>query len=1002
MDKINDNERATKIEKETSCPQRKIQYESNQTNTASNNNQSQKNFNDSQYTNINTLMNNNNISPGIIITNINFLSSLNLNTFSKLETSSDENVSINKIKTISIPQTSKLDLLYEPQCKLLKFLPPKNTSCHKTLVLDLDETLIHSYFDCPSPRTPDLSFDIVIDNKKIKVNSMIRPGARDFLENMSGIFEIVIFTASLSEYANPLLDFVDNKKICKYRLFREHCCSFKSGFTFSFTKDLKKLDRDMRNLIIIDNNPKSFILNKENGIPIKTWVEDLNDRELYKLIPYLLFLGNENIEDVRPFLKDVNSGPILNYEKLDKIISDYKNKSNKTKSNNSENKSKIDDNIKSNDVVSNRSKTLSDINKNSGNISKNKPNKESNLKNEMKMIENKKDKVNKEINLKLVNNNKNKIDNSIKENINENITPMNKKGNEKNVKKDGLINKERVKGRNIISSSENQAKINISENKSLNLSRRSFPTNKIKNSNKDMLKTNKNRYKINLDKPDILSKAEGGINKNVISPRNNPSNINKNNFINNSSQQLGNILKNYKKERTNHNKSTQNLTNIKHKPINLNKNINLEIESILKTKKDKHLSIGKNAKKDLEIINDLMININNVNSVMNKSNSIANSLNLLELPTENLRLDTEEDKNEMPIFDELDTDKNENQKNDESEIEKDNTLENKQTKIVSLKMEGDASKNNSINNNNEKRKFDKNIFNKSKLYPLNTQKELSLSSKTDKNYLFSKKYQTIMKGFDKSKNLFKQSIRIFNKELINYSTSKNQNFIKKGPKEKPKKSIFLKKKPINEGNFIDQNFINKMNELKQEDKNIQKNSQNQLFPKSNSNRITGNQKLSLNKNNFISNNINSLYFMKNKDMLFETRDNYSIFSYNNDNLKRPSSSVNKYKNIVCNSSKNENNIKTLKFSSQKKKIFLRTSTKKSDIYLCNKSSKSKNQIFSRNLILKNSDGTVGEIQNKEKEEKKRDSEKDDKKIFNIEECKRRCTSALLSKINNVK
>ena len=112
MDKINDNERATKIEKETSCPQRKIQYESNQTNTASNNNQSQKNFNDSQYTNINTLMNNNNISPGIIITNINFLSSLNLNTFSKLETSSDENVSINKIKTISIPQTSKLDILY--------------------------------------------------------------------------------------------------------------------------------------------------------------------------------------------------------------------------------------------------------------------------------------------------------------------------------------------------------------------------------------------------------------------------------------------------------------------------------------------------------------------------------------------------------------------------------------------------------------------------------------------------------------------------------------------------------------------------------------------------------------------------------------------------------------------------------------------------------------------------------------------------------------------------
>ena len=156
-----------------------------------------------------------------------------------------------------------------------KFLPKKTSKFHKTLVLDLDETLIHSYFDCPSPRPPDISYDIFLDKKKIHVNSIVRPGAFEFLENMATLYEIVIFTASLSQYANPLVGFVDKKKKCTFRLYREHCCSLSNGFTTSFIKDLRKLDRDMKCLILIDNNPKSYMLNKENGIPIKTWVEDI-------------------------------------------------------------------------------------------------------------------------------------------------------------------------------------------------------------------------------------------------------------------------------------------------------------------------------------------------------------------------------------------------------------------------------------------------------------------------------------------------------------------------------------------------------------------------------------------------------------------------------------------------------------------------------------------------------------------------------------------------------
>ena len=240
------------------------------------------------------------------------------------DNTSEEDVIISPIKLMNTLSSTKQGII-APLCKLEKFLPPLNilNSNKKTLVLDLDETLIHSYFDRPPPRSPDISFDIFIDKKKIHVDTIIRPGVNQFLENLEKFYEIIIFTASLSQYANPVLDFIDKKGSCKFRLYREHCCCCINEFGNNFIKDLKKLNRDLKNLIIIDNNPKSFILNKENGIPIKTWIEDLNDKELYKLEPYLIFLGNNKIDDVRFFLKNINSGNSLDYDKFDILIKEY-------------------------------------------------------------------------------------------------------------------------------------------------------------------------------------------------------------------------------------------------------------------------------------------------------------------------------------------------------------------------------------------------------------------------------------------------------------------------------------------------------------------------------------------------------------------------------------------------------------------------------------------------------------------------------------------------------
>ena len=174
-------------------------------------------------------------------------------------------------------------------------LPPK-TSNKKTLVLDLDETLVHSAF-MPFESPSDVVIQIEIEGQIHDIHVLVRPGVKEFLETMGRKYEIVIFTASLSKYADPLLNILDERGCCQYRLFREHCTLIST----SFVKDLQKLGRDIKDIIIVDNSPLSYALNTENGIPILSWFEDKKDRELYHLSPILEFLADVN--DVREYIK---------------------------------------------------------------------------------------------------------------------------------------------------------------------------------------------------------------------------------------------------------------------------------------------------------------------------------------------------------------------------------------------------------------------------------------------------------------------------------------------------------------------------------------------------------------------------------------------------------------------------------------------------------------------------------------------------------------------------
>ncbi|KAI9319123.1 NLI interacting factor [Dichotomocladium elegans] len=169
------------------------------------------------------------------------------------------------------------------------FLPPlaAEHSGRKCLVLDLDETLVHSSFKVIP--NPDFVVPVEIDNQFHNVYVLKRPGVDEFMRKMGELYEIVVFTASLSKYANPVLDILDMHNVVKHRLFRESCYNHKG----TFVKDLSQLGRELSQTLILDNSPASYIFHRANAVPVSTWFSDPHDTELADLVAFL-----EDLRDV--------------------------------------------------------------------------------------------------------------------------------------------------------------------------------------------------------------------------------------------------------------------------------------------------------------------------------------------------------------------------------------------------------------------------------------------------------------------------------------------------------------------------------------------------------------------------------------------------------------------------------------------------------------------------------------------------------------------------------
>jgi len=186
---------------------------------------------------------------------------------------------INKNKLLTRPQ------LINSINNISPFLPPIDSKYKYTLVLDMDETLIHFFFT--------------------HINGMffVRPFCFDFLNELNDLYEIITFTAGTKDYADMILNQLDiNNNIFKYRLYRQHITISE----LNIFKDLDKIGRDLSKTIIIDNLKDNFKMHPNNGIFIKTWTSDINDIQLRDLKKILKDIVKYNVDDVREIILKMN------------------------------------------------------------------------------------------------------------------------------------------------------------------------------------------------------------------------------------------------------------------------------------------------------------------------------------------------------------------------------------------------------------------------------------------------------------------------------------------------------------------------------------------------------------------------------------------------------------------------------------------------------------------------------------------------------------------------
>ncbi|EME28918.1 mitochondrial presequence translocase subunit Tim50 [Galdieria sulphuraria] len=168
-----------------------------------------------------------------------------------------------------------------------KFLPDPTQLApdglpRRTLVLDLDETLVYSQWKASEGW-----------------KTLVRPGVETFLEQMSHLYEIVLFTSSLPEHVDPIVRQIDSGGYISHVLYRD-CIKREYGYSI---KDLSRLNRDLKRTIIVDNEPQCFKYQPLNGIAVPSWKGNEDDRCLFELTSLLEYIVRQDVPDVRDVIE---------------------------------------------------------------------------------------------------------------------------------------------------------------------------------------------------------------------------------------------------------------------------------------------------------------------------------------------------------------------------------------------------------------------------------------------------------------------------------------------------------------------------------------------------------------------------------------------------------------------------------------------------------------------------------------------------------------------------
>ena len=182
---------------------------------------------------------------------------------------------------------------------LLKLRNLKKDKSHllkKTVLFDLDETLIHNV----GPAAGGIAVGFYDESgKHCETNVKIRPYAMRCLRSLSEVFELMVFTAGQRNYADAIIDLLDpDGSIFQHRLYRSDCVRNKEG---TFVKDLSVINRKLEDIVLVDNSVWSFSNQLDNGVPVQPWKGQAEDFELSKVEVFLK--GLVNVEDVRDCIR---------------------------------------------------------------------------------------------------------------------------------------------------------------------------------------------------------------------------------------------------------------------------------------------------------------------------------------------------------------------------------------------------------------------------------------------------------------------------------------------------------------------------------------------------------------------------------------------------------------------------------------------------------------------------------------------------------------------------